>query len=239
MLSVVIPALNEAAGIGRAIASAWAAGAGEVIVVDGGSIDDTARVAQAAGARVLVAGRGRAVQMNAGVAAATGAVLLFLHADTLLPAGAGAAVAHALAAPDVSGGCFRLRFDQPGALYGLYSWVTYRNLPWLVFGDRALFVRRTVFEKLGGFGPMPVFEDVDLVRRLGQAGRFCFLDAAVVTSARRFEAEGALRRQLRNAVLYVRYRLGTAPERLAAGYRYPTPDAGVIAARGRRGSASE
>jgi rSAM/selenodomain-associated transferase 2 len=218
-LSVVLPALDEADAVARAVASAWAAGADEVLVVDGGSADATAAVSRAAGAAVVDAPRGRAVQMNAGAAVATGDVLLFLHADTTLPPGARAAVERALAGGAESG-CFRLRFDADAPLLRLYAAATRLPVPWLVYGDRALWATRRAFDAVEGVPPLPVFEDVAFVRALHRRGTFCFLPAAVTTSARRFLRDGLLRRQIRNAWLTVAYWLGASPHRLARRYGY-------------------
>ena len=222
-VSVVIPALNERAEITATLASVLGQpGPAEVLVVDGGSSDGTAGVAAQAGARVLDAPRGRARQMNAGAAAARSDVLLFLHADTRLPPDALAAVRAAFADPSVAGGCFRTTFDDARSpwmrLWQAGAWVRWHRL---AFGDRALFVRRAVFEAAGGFPDQPLFEDLELVRRVRRHGRFVFLDAAVTTSARRFRANGALAQQLRNAALWAAWNLRVPPARLKRFY----PDA--------------
>jgi rSAM/selenodomain-associated transferase 2 len=223
-VSVVVPALNEASGLA---ATLWDVlrqpGLREVIVADGGSEDGTPEVAAAAGARVVHAPRGRARQMNAGAAAATGSVLLFLHADTRLPADGLCRAAGALARPGVVAGCFRLRFDQSSPLLRFYTLPIWMRWHRLAFGDRALFVRRETFDAAGGFPDQPIFEDLDMVRRLRRLGRFVFLDAAVTTSARRYAAGGAFRQQARNAALWAAWWGGVPPARLARYYPYPPP----------------
>jgi GT2 family glycosyltransferase len=161
--------------------------------------------------------------MNAGAAQSEGDAFLFLHADTHLPAGALAAVRRTLADPAVVAGTFRLRFDRPTPLLRLYAAAT--RLPWtrLAFGDRGLFVRRTAFEAVGGFPDWPIFEDLEIVRRLATVGRFRFLPEAVVTSARRFRQHGTARQQLRNLRLWWHYVNGGAPEDVAAAYSYARP----------------
>lgn len=218
-LSVVIPALDEAAAVAEAVASAWAAGAHEVLVVDGGSSDGTPEVARAAGAALVAAPRGRAVQMNAGAGAASGDVLLFLHADTTLPQDAAARIAEACASGAESG-CFRLRFRPSTPLLRLYAAATALPIPWLVYGDRGLWGTRAAFDAVGGVPALPVFEDVAFVQALCRRGTFRFVPAAVTTSARRFVRDGPLRRQLHNAWLTAQYWLGVPPERLARAYRY-------------------
>ena len=207
-VSVVIPTLDEAAHIEGTLTSvASQPGPKEVLVVDGGSTDETCALASPH-ARVLTAPRGRARQMNAGAAAASGGVLLFLHADTRLPPGALDAVRQALRDGAVAGGCFRTTFDADGfwmRVWSLRLWMRWHRL---AFGDRAPFARRAAFEAVGGFPEQPIFEDLELVRRLRRQGRFAFLDAAVVTSARRFHRNGPLRQQLRNLALWSAWALG-------------------------------
>ena len=218
-ISVVIPVLNEAETIAATVDSVLAGGFGEVVVVDGGSSDDTAIRSQVVGARVISAERGRAVQMNAGAAAAGGEVLLFLHADTRLPAHAAGLIARALSDPAVVGGCFRLSFDDPHPMLAVNAWCT-RFDSWLTtWGDQAYFVRRAVFERLGGFPVMPLMEDYELRRRLRAEGRFVKAPAAVVPSARRFRKRGVVRQQLLNGALLAAYRLGVSAERLHRHYR--------------------
>lgn len=212
-VSIIIPALDEADEIEATLASALGQpGPVEVLVVDGGSADGTPEVAARCGVRVLRAERGRARQMNAGAAVARGDVLLFLHADTRLPPGALDAVRAALAEPDVVAGCFRTAFDAAASpwmrLWQARLWMRWHRL---AFGDRAPFVRRAAFEALGGFPDQPIFEDLELVRWTRRHGRFAFLDAAVVTSARRFRANGALRQQLRNLALWAAWNLRLPP----------------------------
>jgi rSAM/selenodomain-associated transferase 2 len=219
-ISVVIPALNEATHIEATLdAVLGQPGPHEIIVVDGGSSDYTSAIA-ARHAQVVTAPQGRARQMNAGAAAAAGDVLLFLHADTALPPDGMSAIRSILANPRVEAGVFRLRFDREAPLLRFYSFCTHLNTPLLCFGDRALFVRKNIFEELGGFLDIPVFEDLDIVRRLHRRGRFAFLNTYVTTAARRFDEHGHLRQQLLNAYLWSRYLLGTPPEKLAALYKY-------------------
>lgn len=235
-----MPALNEAEGIGAALATvARQSGPVEAVVVDGGSTDGTAEAARTAlpGVLVVEAARGRALQMNAGAARARGDVLLFLHADTRLPDGALDAVRDALSDPAAVAGCFRTTFGLGRSAGGfgplgrvfMRLWEARLWTRWhrLAFGDRALFVRREAFEAVGGFPAQPIFEDLDVVRALRRRGRFVFLDAAVETSARRFRRGGALGQQARNLGLWLGWNAGLPPDRLKRFY----PDDG--AERGR------
>jgi len=234
LVSIIIPALNEAPAIGDTLASlARQAPPWEVIVADGGSEDGTPGVVaeDMPEASVIAPGRGRARQMNAGAAVATGDILLFLHADTRLPEGALAAVRAALADPAAAGGCFRTAFDLGAAPTGAEAfgpagrafmrlWEARLWMQWhrFAFGDRALFARRPAFDAVGGFPRQPIFEDLDFVRSLRRHGRFLFLDAEVTTSARRYRRHGALRQQLRNLGLWTAWNAGVPPRRLKPFY---------------------
>jgi rSAM/selenodomain-associated transferase 2 len=219
-LSVVIPALDEAGAIAEAVRSASAEGV-EVIVVDGGSADGTAERAARAGALVLHSAPGRARQLGAGAGRARGEGVVFLHADTRLPPGWHRAVAEALADPGVAGGCFRLRFDARSPALALVEWGARLRaaLLGLPYGDQALFVRRSVLERIGGVPQAPIMEDLDLVRALRREGRLVRLPLAIETSARRYRERGALRTVLRNAAALCAWRLGLDRERVAAWYR--------------------
>jgi rSAM/selenodomain-associated transferase 2 len=218
--SVVIPALDEADRITRAVASARAART-EIIVVDGGSRDGTPERAAGAGARVAACGAGRARQLAAGAALAKGDTILFLHADSALPAGWDAAAARALADPRVAGGAFRLRFEPSSPVlrfieFGTWLRVALLRMP---YGDQGLFVRRAVLEAIGGVPQAPIMEDLDLVREIKRHGRLALLPLPVVSSARRYVGAGALRTMLRNWTAAAGWFLGVPRERIAAWYR--------------------
>ena len=219
-VSVVIPAINERALIGRAIASAWQAAAAEVIVVDGGSQDGTPQIAQGLQCRVLAAPAGRASQQNAGAAVATGEALLFLHADNWLAEPALAQVGQALQDPATVGGSFRQAIDAQGARFRLLEWGNGLRARWLgmPYGDQGLFVRRHTFQEVGGFAAVPLMEDVLLMRLLRRQGRLAFLPGPVRVDARRWQQAGLVRQTLRNWLLLTAWRLGVSPARLARFY---------------------
>jgi len=221
MLSVIVPTLDEAEALPAALAAARQPGVTEIIVVDGGSRDGTLALARTLADRVLETARGRARQMNAGAAVARGDVLLFLHADTRLPAGYAQAVARALADPRVVGGRFDVRLDATGLAYRVVGrLISVRSrVTRVATGDQAIFVRRAVFARLGGYPAVPLMEDVALSRALKRAGRVACLGETVVTSARRWQRHGVARTVLLMWALRAAYYAGVSPARLARIYR--------------------
>lgn len=218
MLSVVVPALNAAPGIDACLAALRPAD--EIIVVDGGSSDATIALAGRHGARVMESMRGRGRQMRAGAEAARGDWLLFVHADTILATGWERAVAaHVARAPNCAA-FFRLRLDDAAWQARLIErGVGLRaRLLGLPYGDQGLLVPRALYDAVGGFRPLALMEDVDLVRRIG-AKRLRPLGAAALTSAARWRRDGWLRRSSRNLMCLVAYALGASPERVARLYR--------------------
>jgi rSAM/selenodomain-associated transferase 2 len=219
VISAVIPAWCEAAAIGDAVASARDI-ADEVIVVEAGSPDGTADRAFAAGARVVSSERGRGLQLAAGAAAAGGDVLLFLHADVRLPSRARHAIERALADPRVGGGNFQLRFEPTDRWARLFAFVNHerRRLLRIYYGDSGIFVRRSVYDAIGGFRAQPILEDYEFVRRLERATRTAYItDVEIVASARRF-ADRPLRTIAIWAVIQGLGSAGVPPARLAKLY---------------------
>jgi rSAM/selenodomain-associated transferase 2 len=219
-LSIVIPALNAARTLPACLDRV--AGAGEIILVDGGSTDGTRAVAEASGARLLEAPKGRGVQLRAGGEAASGDWLLFLHADTLLEQGWGEAVQrHAEAAPGHAA-CFRFRLDAAAwqarvIERGVAARVRLLGLP---YGDQGLLMSRQLYETIGGYRPLPLMEDVDLVRRIGR-NRLRLLDVDAMTAADRWRRDGWFRRSARNLTCLALYRAGASAERVARLYNAP------------------
>ena len=219
-VTVVIPVYNEEGFLGRTLdALSHAGGNIEVIVVDGQSSDGTVDVANAAGARVLSADRGRGLQLHTGARAASAPVLWFLHADTIVPPEAVEAILESLRTPDVVGGNFRLRFDgdSRGARQLTVIYPKLRALG-LCYGDSGIFVRRSVYDEVGGFQPYPIFEDVDLIRRIKRRGRFVLLNSCLLTSSRRFEQRSFAGMFAQWSALQVLYWMGVSPFRLGHWY---------------------
>jgi rSAM/selenodomain-associated transferase 2 len=211
MLSVVIPTLNAVATLPACLERILEAD--EIVVVDGGSTDQTARIAEDHGARLIRSPKGRGVQLRAGADAARGDWLLFLHSDTLLgPDWRFEADSHIERRP-AEAACFRFRLAYPAWQARLVELgVRLRRFP---YGDQGLLISRASYERVGGYRPLPLMEDVDLVRRLG---RVRLLGEVALTSAERWRRDGWARRSARNLALVLLYRLGASPERLARLY---------------------
>jgi rSAM/selenodomain-associated transferase 2 len=221
-LSIVIPVLDEAAGIEAALRplQALRRRGVELVLVDGGSADGTLALAAGWVDACLAAPRGRASQMEAGARRARAGILLFLHADTILPAEADS---HVRAA--IEGGAQWGRFDvriagRPAILRVVAALMNLRSrLTGIATGDQAIFVARAAFERIGGFPMQPLMEDLEITRRLGAIGHPACLRAKVTTSGRRWERRGAWSTILLMWRLRWRYWRGESPERLAEAYR--------------------
>lgn len=217
-ISVIIPTLNESASIGRTIGSVGAGA--EIIVADGGSTDSTIDQARKLGARIIRSKAGRGLQMDSGAESATGDVLLFLHADTLLPSGWPASIAAALDDAGVVAGGFSLSIDSKLARFRLIEYFT--NLrsrrARLIYGDQAIFVRKSAFFEAGGFNKLPLMEDVDCVKKLSKLGQVVTLSDSVLTSPRRWNEGGMLKNTVKNSLLLGLWYAGVSPESLYRWY---------------------
>ena len=229
-ISVIIPTLNEERAITPTLAHTATLGFDELIVVDGGSTDTTParlesyRLGTQSSALSPVywvtAPPGRARQMNEGAKAGRGEVFLFLHADTQLPQNAKTVIDTVLADQQVVGGRFDVQFDHP-SMWGtmISKMMNWRSrLSGLATGDQALFVRRSIFEQMGGFTDMPLMEDIDFSRRLKRKGRTAALTATVTTSFRRWEQQGPLQTIFLMWTLRFLYWVGTSPHTLSRWY---------------------
>ncbi len=219
-ISIIIPVLNDAEALDSALSSTQDCTGVERIVVDGGSSDESAKVAQARGVKCLLSPPGRARQMNSGAEVAEGTFLVFLHADTHLPEGFDHHVRQILTQSGVAAGAFELQIDAPSARWRLIekaaNWRSrYLQMP---YGDQAIFLRAELFREVGGFTDLPIMEDFELIRRLQGRGRIVIAPAAALTSARRWKKLGALRTTLINQLMVLGFYLGFEPSRLARWY---------------------
>jgi rSAM/selenodomain-associated transferase 2 len=225
MLSVVIPTLNAAASLPRTLAvlvpGAVSGLVGQLIVADGGSNDQTLEIADAAGADIVRAPVGRGRQLAAGAAAARGSWLLFLHADTALDAGWEHAAARfrEAAAGQERAACFRFRLDDGRTAARALEWAVAARcrLFALPYGDQGLLIPAPFYRRLGGFRPIPLMEDVDLIRRIGRR-RLIVLRHGALTSAERYRRDGYLKRAIRNGLCLSLWFAGVSPERIARLY---------------------
>jgi rSAM/selenodomain-associated transferase 2 len=225
MISVVIPTLNAGKTLPFALAplvqGVMAEAVKEVIVSDGGSSDDTAAIAEAAGCGLTVGPSGRGVQLMAGAALARAPWMLFLHADTVLQQGWAEEALNFMHKPEAAkrAAAFAFALDDtaPAARRTMF-WVGVRcGVLGLPYGDQGLLISRSLYQEVGGFRPIPLMEDVDLIRRLGK-GRLTLLKSKAVTSAARFRAQGYARRSLGNLLLLGRFLMGADPHDLARAY---------------------
>ncbi len=220
-ISVIIPVVNEAENLGKAIESAKVAGAFEVIVVDGGSSDQSCAIATVCGAQLIKTSPGRGIQLQAGAQVATGDVLLFLHADNRLAKESCQQIAEAFADTNVLFGGFRQQIDAIGYRYRFLEFGNAFRAKWLgvIYGDQAIFVCRETLAAVGGIPELPLMEDVELMRRLRRRGKRVLLDGPLRISARRWQRHGVFRQTLRNWTLLVAYFLGVSPGTLSGWYR--------------------
>lgn len=219
-LSVIIPVLNEEKVIAATLDALIRLKPAEIILVDGGSADRTRAIAERYSIKIVTSESGRARQMNRGARDASGDVLLFLHADTRLPFSAFDDIATALSSRACVGGRFDVELEGDHWLLPLVArLISYRSrLTKIATGDQALFVRREVFARMGGFEEIPLMEDIAFSRTLKRLGSVACLRSRVVTSARRWEADGIWRTIFRMWTLKLLYFAGVSPLRLKQFY---------------------
>lgn len=220
-ISIIIPTLNEAENIRQAIASTQLSTNIEVIVVDGGSQDDTNKIAVDLNVTIISSVPGRAVQMNKGARLASGDILLFIHADTRLPPGFDVMIRTALQETGTVAGAFALRIDAEVASLRLVEWgVNMRSRFWqMPYGDQAIFLTKETFNTIGNFPELPFMEDFEIMRRLKRIGRITIIPVPIITSARRWLQKGIWKTTLINQIIIIAYLLGVPPQRLIRWYR--------------------
>lgn len=219
-ISVIIPTLNNEEGLAKLLARLQGLPGMEIIVVAGGSADQTVACAGRYGARVIATPPGRGRQLQRGADAAAGEVLLFLHADTLLPSDFADHIHRILALPQTVAGAFLLKIAAPGPGYRVIEWgANLRSrLLSMPYGDQAIFVRRQTLQRAGGVPDLPILEDVALIRRLKRLGRIRIAPVTVVTSARRWQRLGLLRTTLVNQLVLLGALCGLSPQTLHLFY---------------------
>lgn len=195
--------------------------AAEIIFADGGSADGSREFVEEKGFRIIDAPRGRARQMNAGAAAALGDVLLFMHADNRLPKDCEALIFSALEGGGCGAGCFRLRFDTGHPLMKICAFMSTLRVKYrqIAFGDQGIFVKKALFDKLGGFPDIPLMEDYRFSEMLAHESQIVLADGFITTSARRFTEGGMLRAMWQMQKIQYLYRKGVSPEKLQKLYR--------------------
>ena len=226
-IGVIIPTLDEESTLFNTLSTLTSLQFDEVIIVDGGSQDQTCEIAQSyfetnrfLTGKVVSAAKGRARQMNAGGLSAQSDILIFLHADTQLPPDARQAIEEVMEDGEWVGGRFDVQFEID---YG-YAWLISRMMNWrsrwsqIFTGDQAMFIRKAIFQQLGGFSDIPLMEDIDLSYRLKQVGAVAALRSKVTTSFRRWEQNGPLRTILQMWTLRFLYWLGMSPHALQQFY---------------------
>jgi rSAM/selenodomain-associated transferase 2 len=219
-ISVIVPVLNEEHVIAPTLQALLSLVPYEIIVVDGGSADRSRQVCEQFGVKVLSSERGRAHQMNRGAGEATGDLLLFVHADTRLPKSALNEINAALRNADCPGGRFDVEIDGAHWMLKIIgALINYRSrMTKVATGDQALFVRRTIFEAMGGFPDIPLMEDIAFCRALKRIGPMACLHTRVITSGRRWEKDGVWRTILKMWTLKLCYLAGVSPGRLKQYY---------------------
>lgn len=218
---MIIPTLNEESFIGALLSLLRKCPeVHEIIVCDGGSRDGTKDEVMRYDDVVWVnASKGRASQMNAGADVASGNILLFLHADSICNSEGIGRIKTTLS-DELSAGSFYLNFDVQGFWYNLYSAISKCSWTIFTYGDQGLFIRKSFFDRIGGFRNIPIMEDIDMIRRIKQKGVFKKIDFPITTRARRFKKHGVVLQQLKNTILVLLYYFGVSPKWLSRFYRY-------------------
>lgn len=222
-ISIIIPTWNEEKTILQTIASVesqFTTVLIQIVIVDGGSTDDTLRLAEPTSATVIRADRGRATQMNAGAKVATGDILLFLHSDSILSEGCLEELRETMSGGGIVGGCFRLAFSDSNFLLNCIAWGSHlrAKLGGIMFGDQGIFVKRKVFEQVGGFPPIDLMEDLEFSIKVKRAGRLGIINKWIYTSSRRFRQGGILKTLLLMQRIKWMYWRGVPPVELKKFY---------------------
>ncbi|MCK0146350.1 TIGR04283 family arsenosugar biosynthesis glycosyltransferase [Arenibacter sp. F26102] len=222
-ISIIIPVLNESEHISTLLdhlsVNSSSGNIKEVIVVDGGSTDDTIAMARAKGAIVISSEKGRAKQMNLGARVASGSLLYFLHADTYPPKNFDLYIINAYN-NNITSGCFRMRFNTSKKFLQFFAWFSRINHKLCRGGDQSLFILKELFQKSGGFNEnYIIYEDTEFIGRLYKISNFKVLPQNVITSARKYEQHGSFRLQYHFGIIHLKNLLGFGPDQLYKYYK--------------------
>ncbi|MBI1822858.1 MAG: TIGR04283 family arsenosugar biosynthesis glycosyltransferase [Nitrospirae bacterium] len=220
-ISVIVPTINEEKVLRGTLNRLKKSMDLDLIVVDGGSQDETVAIAKEYTRKVFVTPPGRARQMNEGARHAEGEILLFLHADSTIATGGIGKIVPAITSLHAVGGAFQLAFDSRNILMRIVAGLAnfrsrFTRIP---YGDQGIFITRALFQKLEGFPDLPILEDVAFATRMKKEGRIAILRDKITTSSRRWKKEGIFYTTLRNRLFMIGYQLGVSPRRLASCYR--------------------
>lgn len=222
-ISIIIPVLNEEAYIEKLLRTILKHSTSnqikEILVVDGGSTDNTLSIAKKFGVKTISCPSGRAKQMNIGAQKATGEILYFLHVDSLPPLGFDQKIVQSYN-EGYKTGCFRLKFDTQSYFLGFFAWFTKINQPICRGGDQSLFITKELFKKLKGFNEeFVIYEDNEFIRRIYKVTSFKVIDDFIETSTRRYKKHGNVRLQYHFAMIHLKYYLGSGPQTLFNYYK--------------------
>ncbi len=220
-IAAIVPVFNEAQLLPEKLSSLRALNSDELIFIDGGSTDGTQQLLEASGVTWFTGVRGRAAQMNVGAGKCKSDIILFIHIDTEIDESNISAIKSVMKQQGLVGGRFDIRLSGHHPAYRMISWFMNIRSRWskISTGDQALFVRRAVFEQMGGFADLPLMEDVEFSKRLKREGDIACLRETVITSSRRWQQHGIIRTVLLMWKLRFLYWLGTPADKLAAMYR--------------------
>ncbi|MBT8235699.1 MAG: TIGR04283 family arsenosugar biosynthesis glycosyltransferase [Bacteroidia bacterium] len=222
-ISIIIPVLNEAGNLHslktQLEEQAHSYGSLEILLIDGGSTDDTRLIATELDFKIISSHKGRAKQMNRGAALASADILYFLHADTLPSKNFDLSIRDSVASGNKAG-CFRMRFDSESPFLKFFSWFSRVNHRLCRGGDQSLFIAKDLFYKLGGFDESyTVYEDSEFINRIYKESTFKIIPETVITSARKYEDRGELALQYHFGVIHLKNYLGAGPEQLYTYYK--------------------